>query len=262
VTTRIWRAGTQLIAVDGDTYARIDASGGLVERYYRLLRSSDKEDLFTTEIEVKGDVLCERTTHLCCGAEWTETVSEAILLDGLKPADDARTVAIVAAALTSDAATRAEEAERREREADARIAAIDGATAQHGLGADFEDAQKWLVHRIRAYEDQRSAALLRTLVAIAGARPPAPVIQAYVRGCLLAAFAPGEPPPPLPDGEPTDAGPLAEELAARARELDVEAGFQGWADASETARRLREAARAVAQAARLAGYTKPADPSP
>jgi hypothetical protein len=134
------------------------------------------------------------------------------------------------------------------REGEARVAAIAGARRDHGMGAGFARAQEALVAHVREYDDPLYSALLQTLIALARAKAHA-AISEYVRACLLACFAHRIPEPST--GDPVKLPTLADELLARARDLDNRADGQEAADANNNARQFRAAADAVRLAASL-----------
>lgn len=107
-------------------------------------------------------------------------------------------------------------------------------------------ARDALAARVHAYDDAVAARLLGTLVLVARARPGAGVEIAFARACLAACF---QPPADEVDGESARTPPqepqaaLATELALRASELEQEAEYKEYIDASRTASRVLSCGR-------------------
>jgi hypothetical protein len=247
----IWRAGTCLLTADGDAFALVDASGAVV-RWYGSRSYSDEDDLWTWDHCVDGDRFYRRTSIEHAGQP--VRCDRELVLDGLVPADEAATRAVVAAALAADAAMRHEARLREDHAAEARVAAIAGARDAHDHGDEFERARHALIARVRAYDDGLAAALLRTLIALAGAPAAPAALAAYARGCRHACFDRGIPDDAVAAPSVGDAAPaplLAEQVAALARTLERAADDQEAVDARHNASAYRRAAERIAQAAQL-----------
>ncbi len=252
----IWRAGARLLVAQGEsTFVLVDASGAVAGRF-ESGSFSDEDDLWRWDHGVVADRFYKRTTIE--RYRGTDQHKEELLLEGLQPTDDPETRGFATAALASDRVARAAAVSRAEREADARIAALGVPLADGDLGVDLARAQAALIRRVRAYGDALAAALLRTLVIVVRERPSPAVIAAYARACLFACFddaAAAIPLPPAMDIPLEGTGPLAETLAARARELESAADGQERADALNNARAYTQAAHAALVASRLASAT-------
>ncbi|NUP06275.1 MAG: hypothetical protein HOW73_09475 [Polyangiaceae bacterium] len=250
--TTIWRAGTELLVADGEAFALIDATGEVTKRLERRRQYSDEDDLWTWEHVVENGRFIERTTIERFRAA-TVDVREEVLLEGLVPIGDDETFALVEAALVREANARKRSDTVTRRDAERRVEGIDGALDDYQLGTWFARAQSALIRRVRTYADEYAMVLLRTLVSVARAQPGPAVIRAYARGCLLACFERGEL-PALPEDEAATVHPIADELMARALDLEQWGEAQSAVDARLNAETYSRAAHAVALAARLAGH--------
>lgn len=258
----IWHTGARLLVAQGEsTFVLVDASGAVADRF-ESGSFSDEDDLWRWEHVVVDDRFYKRTTIERYSG--TDQRKEELLLEGLHPADDPETRGFVTAALASDRVARAAAVSRAERAADARVAALGVPLDDHELGVDLARAQTALIGRVRTYDDALSAALLRTLVLVVRARPSPAVIAAYARACLFACFDHRADAVPLPSdvdlAVPLEGtGPLADALAARARDLEAAADGQERADALHNARAYSQAAHAILVASRLASVAQPPD---
>ncbi|MBK9030996.1 MAG: hypothetical protein IPL61_06620 [Myxococcales bacterium] len=243
-----WRAGELILARRDESFALIEP-GGTVARWFHGRTFSDEDDLWVTRHLVVGDALVERTT-IEHGGDPARVYEEHVVVADLRVVADAQVDRVVAAALAAADVAAAAHERARARVADARVTAIAGAEDELGLGPDLARAQRALCHRIRTWNDERAARLLRTLLALARARPGPAVITAYARGCLLACFEFGA--PELIAAAPTAGhAALAATIAAHADELDQAADVQEQADAGRNAAALWSAARALRAAVAL-----------
>ncbi len=232
----IWRTGPVLLVAIDASFAIID-SAGMVTASFEQRTHSDEDDLWRWNHVVVGDQFLQRTTVETRG---DSRHKDEVVLDGLVPVHDPTTLALVAAALASDRVAREAARARADREAAARIAAIPGAREGYGLGEEIARAQAALVDRVRWYADPVATALLRTLVAVARARPDPSVLTAYARGCLHACFMRNIPSHTIAMSAHDPA--LAKEIGHRAAELDREAEHCEAGDAPGNARAYRTAA--------------------
>jgi hypothetical protein len=242
---QLWSAGTGVLMASEGRFLFVDPNGKVTR--YHPSQSSVEGELYTTDFYVHEDQFCECLTIRSHG----ESEDKREVHSGLGPAGDAEYWA-VAEALGKDALAVDEAKQREEDAAEARVAAIEGASEGYALGANFECAQRGLVHRVRRYGDAEAEQLLRTLVALATADASRAVVEAYAIGCRHACFESAASVPPL-DGVPGHDGPkdpgLAERIAARASALLQSSEVQESADAMQNARCLRRAADALSKAA-------------
>ncbi|MDP1829400.1 MAG: hypothetical protein Q8L48_39405 [Archangium sp.] len=244
----LWRAGEQVLVQQGQAFVLLDPDGTLAGRF-EPRTSSDEDDLWCTDHRVEGDRLVERTIIQRYGGE-DRLYEEKVAVAGLRAVDDAETRRFTEAALGADAAAQQAAQREREREADARVTAIDGALGELGLGPDAARAQRELAGRVRRWNDQRAASLLRTLVLLSRARPGPAVIAAFTRACLLACFL--DDVPALPAGGVQSPNPaLRAAVSAHADALEGDAEGQELADAPRNASAFRRAAEALRVAAKL-----------
>lgn len=232
----IWRAGS-LLLISRDAWFVIMDGTGAVTASFESRTYSDEEDLWRWHYVVAGDQFLKRTTVETNGESRYE---DEVVLDGLVRVDDPATSAFVATALAKARVARDRARASADRDANARLAAIPGARDDYGLGAELARAQTALVDRVRWYADPVAAKLLRSLVAVARARPNASVVLAYVRGCMHACFMHGVPSHTVAISAPDPA--LAAEIGGRAAELDREAEQCEASDALGNARAYRAAA--------------------
>ncbi len=241
---KIWRTGTDFLVEHDRGFWLVDASGAIRCRYEATAWAIDDDAGSSTHV-ISGTQLRERTIRA------TGDPIDRVVLEDLQPDTDPETQRFITTVLGDADVAREEARLRNARAGEARIAAIAGARRDHGLGEDFARAQHALCEHVRAYDDELYAALLRTLLALARTRASRAAIGEYLRACLLACFAHDVPQPS--GGTPVAAATLADELLARARELDDRADGQEWADANANARQYRAAAAAARMAAGLLG---------
>jgi hypothetical protein len=240
----IWRAGEQVVARHGDSFVLLSARGELVGRFAPS-SFSDEGDRWRTAQRVVGTELQERTTIDRRSGE-ARVYEEKVLLRGLQPVDDEATRRLVAGALAAVESASARAQAERERVAEGRVTAIDGAYEALGV----EPAQAALRRRIHDWDDQRAASLLRTLIALGRARVEAAVLEVFARGCLLACFeSPADASTAGSQGSPRPE--LAEEISALARALEADAEGQELSDALRNAAAFRRAAAELRRAAEL-----------
>lgn len=244
----LWRAGEQILVKRNGTFVLI-APSGEISASFTWQSYSDEDDQWEWTHQVVGDQLVARTT-IQRGGEDVRLFKEEIVVDGLRAVDDAPTRQFADAALAAADAARDAQQQADERAGEARVAAIPGALDDLGLGEELTRAQRALCQRIRQGEDARAAALLRTLVKLAGVRPSAAVISAYARGCLRRCYQSA---PELPEAQEasTPNPELAREIEAHAKELDEEAEGQMAVDANQNAAAMWSAAAALRVAARM-----------
>lgn len=239
----LWRTGEQVLVQQGDSFVLVDATGSIVMRFDPRA-TSDEDDLWQTTYQVVGDALIERTSVQHGDLE--PRIEDAKVVRGLRVARDPEAAQLAERGAEDARATEARDAQR----AEARLAAIPGARMDLELGPEVARAQAALCARIHAWDDRLAAGLLETLLELARARPSAPVLVAYARGCLLACFELAV--PALVAATPIVGRPeLAARLTARALELDAAAERQDAADARANARAYRDAAASVRVAAGL-----------
>lgn len=243
----IWRAGEQLLVQRGEAFFLLDPDGAVAGRF-EPRTSSDEDDLWCTTHRVEGDRLVERTIIQRYGGE-DRLYEEKVVVTALRADDDEQTRRFADAALEADAAAQLAAQREKERVAEARVEAIDGALGELGLGPHAARAQRALGERVRRWNDVRAASLLRTLVLLSRARPGAAVTAAFARACLLACFVDEVPALPA-DGVHSPNPTLLAALEAHAQALDADAEGQEWADAPRNATAFRRAAEALRVAAK------------
>jgi hypothetical protein len=246
---KIWRTRDGYLAEHGGGFVVV--SGGGVVCSLGARAYSDEDDLWRWEHLVVGNGLYERTT-----VERGPVViksEDRLVLDGLLAIEDPHVTELIERALAIDQEAREQEKLRAEKAGDARVAAVVGDLRDGDLGPDLLRARDALTARMRAYDDEIAARLLGTLVSVAHVRPGSAVETAYARGCLAACF---QPEPDAGEGEAACTSPqpqpeLAAELTLRAAELEQEAEYRDYIDASRTASAYFRAAVAIREAARI-----------
>lgn len=246
----VWRTRAGYLAGYGGDFVVVSPDGLLV-RWLGSRAYSDEDNLWHWQHLVIGNDLYERTT-VQRGPVVTKS-EDQLVLDGLVAIEDRHVTELVEKALATDRDAREQETLRVERAGDARVAAIVGDIRDDALGPELARARDALAARVRAYDDAVAARLLVTLVLVARVRPGPGVESAYARGCLAACFQPVADerdggPAGTPPQEPQAA--LSAELALRAAELEQEAEYNEYIDASRTATAYFRAAAAVCEAAR------------
>ena len=247
---KVWRTRDGFLAKYGGDFIAVSPEG-LVVRWFGSRAYSDEDDLWRWQHLVIGNGLYERTT-VERGPVVTKS-EDQLVVDSLVSIEDRHVTELVEKALATDRDAREQETLRAERAGDARVAAIVGGLRDGELGPELVRAREALEARVRAYDDRVAARLLGTFVLVARVRPGPGVESAYARGCLAACFqsAADEPdggPAGTPPQEPQAA--LEAELALRAAELEQEAEYNEYIDASRTATAYFRAAAAVREAAR------------
>lgn len=244
----IWRAGSIVVALRGDRYVLIDATGAITKQLLPQAWAYD-EDEGTTTYVVQGGQL-RRLEVAYHRGEQTRSEDE-VVLDGLVAATDADSARFVEVAL-GDAAVVEEERQREaDRRGQARVDAIDGGASELGYGAEVAAAQAALIHRVSRWADELAGKLLHGLVALARARVDERVILRYAHGCRHACF---DRPPAIATEDGLDAaGPpaLVELLQSLAGELAAESDYKDWVDARGEASAYGAAAHHVRRAAEL-----------
>jgi hypothetical protein len=241
----LWRSNEYVVTVRDDLFFVISLTGEVITKL-EPRSYSDEDDLWTWRATVEGDRLIQRTTIE--GPHRDELYEEKVVATGLQPASDSATLLLVQSALAKADAAAEQARLERERAADARVDAIEGARSDLGAGPVVKRAQGALEERIRSWGDERAGRLLRTLIKLTRAGVSAEVLRAYSRGCLSACFAVDLPPLPgeaklAPNAE------LAAELSARAKEVERDGDGQENVDALNNARALWTAAKAIQWAA-------------
>ncbi len=242
----IWRVGTGFLVSDGG-YTVIDATGAVTETY----GDSDwavEEDLGKTTFLVHDGQLIEHVVIEHWGYNGDDTVTDTVILDGLVE-DPSEEAARFVATVFGDHNVRIEERRiRDQREAEARVDAIEGA---HERLDDPEDerARSKLVERVYRWADERATELLRTLIDLVRDQTYREALDAYVRGCLLACY---EPAPALVEGAPSDSS-FAARVTELADRVKRDADYQSEIDANANARELWAAAEALRACARMLG---------
>lgn len=240
----IWRAGEQVVAKHGESFVVLSPRGEVVGRFAPS-SFSDEDDLWRTVQRVVGTELQERTTVDRWGSE-ERVYEEKVLVRGLQPADDVETRRFVEAALAAMDSSSARAQAERERVAQARVTAIDGAFEDFGVAP----AQEALRRRVHDWDDGRAARLLRMLIALGRARAEAAVLEVFARGCLFACFeSPVDSARVASRGAPRPV--LAAEISALARQLEADAEGQELSDALRNAAAFRRAAAESRRAAEL-----------
>lgn len=243
-----WRSGAQVLVQRGESFLLLEPDGTVAGRF-EPRTSSDEDDLWCTLHRVEGDRLVERTTIERFGQE-PRVYEEKVVVAALRAVADEETRRFVDAALGADATAQQAAQREQDRVADARVTAIDGALGELGLGPHAARAQRALGARVRRWNDERAASLLRTLVLFSGARPGAAATAAFTRACLLACFVDDVPALPV-SGVRSPNPALSARVEAHARDLDDDAEGQELADAPLNANAFRSAAEALRVAARL-----------
>ncbi len=247
---KVWRTGDRYLAEHGGDFVVVSPNG-LVVRWFGSRAYSDEDDLWQWQHLVIGNGLYERIT-VERGPVVTKS-EDRLVIDGLVAIEHRHVTALVESALATDRDAREQESLRAERAGDARVVAIVGDLRDGELGPELVRARDALAARVRAYDDAVAARLLGTLVLVARVRPGSGVETAYCRGCLAACFQPAA---DEGDGEYAGTasqepqGALAAELALRAAELEQQAEYNEYIDASRTAAAYLRAAAAIRQAAR------------
>jgi hypothetical protein len=166
-------------------YLLVNEQGEVINQYSVTVWSIDDE-LGSTLITVDGETLLQIVVRAMAGDE--PTLSEQILLTGLKPADGTadRTLERVALQRLDDLAA------RRRQEGEARVAAIVGADDGSTGSESFRAAQRALRQNVASYGDPLSAELLAALVRFDELYNAAPIIEpaleTFVAACRRAAF--------------------------------------------------------------------------
>lgn len=238
----IWRSAEQVLVQRGEAFFLLGPDGAVAGRF-EPRTSSDEDDLWCTLHHVEGDRLVERTIIQRYGGE-DRLYEEKVVVTALRAVEDEQTRRFADAALGADAAAQLAAQHEKDRVAEARVEAIDGALGDLGLGPDAARAQRALGARVRRWNDGRAASLLRTLVSISRARPAAAVTAAFTRACLLACFeddVPGLPARGVHSPNPA----LCAAISAHAAALEADAEGQEWADAHRNATAFRRAAEAL-----------------
>ncbi|HKP62716.1 MAG TPA: hypothetical protein VJV78_38535 [Polyangiales bacterium] len=244
----IWRLDDQqILAADGDSFVLIGSNGEVSSRYDPSNDGYD-DGFLRVDYLVDGSRFLSRTVRDEFGV--IKKTRDRVVLTGLRPADEAATRALVDVALAEESARAAQAAAREKQEDEARVRAIDGALDDFGLGADFARAQAALVKYVRTSAHFPHPELLRTLVYVARARPPAPVLTAFTRSCLKACSQ-DKLPAPVP-GPPAKLPALAAELRARERDLRLAVEIANDIDANQAASKYERAADEMLEAVRLA----------
>lgn len=224
-------------------FVRLDAQGK-VERDYAVGVWSIDEELSMTAFGVAGGEFRELTLRTFHGSPYRVSKEETVVLTGLREVAEDETLRFLAAAL-------AEEQRRRDdfqREREARVAAIPGATTDPGFGPEYLRAQKLLRSRATAYGQERDRQLLETLGRFPGRSE---ALDLFVEGCRHAAFdptvkaSPRRPPARGAVDGPESLGRTLEELQ---RLLLADAEGQDHADAMQNASAFRRAADCIARA--------------
>ena len=147
----IWRSGEQVLVQRGESFFLLGPDGAVAGRF-EPRTYSDEDELWLTLHRVQGDRLLERTVIQRYGGE-DRLHEEKVVVNALRAVDDEETRRFADAALEADAAAQLAAQHEKDRIAEARVEAIDGALGVLGLGPDAARAQRALCARVRRWND-------------------------------------------------------------------------------------------------------------
>ena len=235
---RIWRSGENyLVDLDGRVFCIVDKTGAITYPYRNSVEQVDDWGYNIWHFVEETELRCRNQAEYLYGDSKSDTVT--VVLRDLRLDETSDTRAFITQCFADAEVSREDERMRIARAAEARVAAIAGARRDHGMGEAFARAQQALVAHVHDSDDPLYAALLRTLIAMTRVKENRVAIGEYIRACLLACFAANVPDETTEAGVSTPLPTLADELLARAAELDVRAnrGSRQHGYAAEAARR-------------------------